>query len=200
MDLKLKPIVLMVFLASSTVLARPRSSNISSTASEKFQEDSAALSSKILNLNEKIDQLQKEMNMLKKQSGMLEENQQNLRKELAANNEKMFKNIITTTDQHISVLSEAFSKNFNDLSEKLTNTFSRIIAFLNAVEKLSHSARGVEKQQTEGIIYEIQAGDVLESIAAKMGVSADAIAKNNFVPDTKNLQAGQMIFIPQTKL
>ncbi|HEX7974961.1 MAG TPA: LysM peptidoglycan-binding domain-containing protein, partial [Anaerolineales bacterium] len=49
----------------------------------------------------------------------------------------------------------------------------------------------------EDVFYMVQAGDTLDSIAAKLGTTARALARINRIPAGQELQAGQRLFIPR---
>ena len=51
----------------------------------------------------------------------------------------------------------------------------------------------------EGIIYTIQKGDTLSSIAKKTGATVKDITNANKIPDPTRIQVGQILFIPAKK-
>jgi LysM repeat protein len=142
--------------------------------------------------------LQMDMKTLELNSSFFNERQKTRIREIAK--EVMSENdTAQIADQNINALSSAFSKAINELSEKLQNVLNRVIAVLNAQQKLSSIVAGTETKQPDGIAHEVKDGETLVSIAIKYDFGVESIKNINFIIDENYLPPGQMLFIPRIK-
>jgi LysM repeat protein len=158
--------------------------------------DVAALRDEVNSLAVEVRHLQTDVNVLKLNVNGISEEQRGKIEKIAE--EVVRKNDPTElVDHHVNVLSLAFSKEINGLSEKLQNVLNRVIAVLNAQQKIGNSIIGTFSKQPDGIAYEVRAGETLDGIAAKHKVTREAIKALNFIVNEDHLPSGQMLFIPK---
>jgi LysM repeat protein len=190
----LKKIVFGVLLSGAVVFGKSTRDTQGAVSN-----DVALLRSEVSSLAAEISRLRADVNALKLNVKVISEEQNVKFEKIEKNVEEMIRknDPVTLVDHHVNVLSSAFSKAINELLEKLQNVFNRIIALLNAQQKVNNSIAGTVSKQSDGIAYEVNAGETLDSIAAKHRVTREAIRSLNFIVDEDRLPAGQMLFIPQ---
>jgi LysM repeat protein len=164
---------------------------------EALGNDVKSIRSTVSNLATEVRRLQSDVDLLKLGADVMNE-ERRVRIEKIAEDVLRKNDPADLVDRRVNALSSAFSKEINGLSEKLQNVLNRIIAVLNAQQKVM-GATDTFRKQGEGIAYEIKAGETLDGIAAKYRVTREAIRDLNFIIDENRLPVGQMIFIPQGK-
>jgi LysM repeat protein len=145
-----------------------------------------------------VQRLQTDVDVLKMNSSTITKEQE-VKIEKIVSDVVQQKDLSGLVDRQVNTLSSAFSKEINGLSEKIQNVFNRIIAVLDAQQKVVTSVANAPSKQPSGIAYEVKAGETLEGIATKYKVSRESVQRINFFIDENRLSAGQMIFIPQGK-
>ncbi|MDR2812547.1 MAG: LysM peptidoglycan-binding domain-containing protein [Puniceicoccales bacterium] len=196
----LKPVVYMLFVASSVIVeGSKKKENFLQQKSpmDELAENMAALRQDINNLTAGMHKLQREVDCLKLQGHSLSENQETQVKKIA---ETTCCDSAGIVDQKVNALSLAFSQEINAMSERINGVLNVIISAINAQRKLSSMIKDSETKQSKGIIYEVEAGETLDGIAAKFTVPKEDIKKLNFIADENHLSRGLVLFIPQGEL
>ncbi|MDR3317432.1 MAG: LysM peptidoglycan-binding domain-containing protein [Puniceicoccales bacterium] len=193
----LRKIIFGTLLLTSFAFTRTQR-NVKETIPNPIETEIVALRTEVSNLAAVVGHLQTDVEVLKLNTNVINE-EQKLKIEKIAEEVVRKNDPASLIDQEINTLSSAFSKEINGLSEKIQNVLNRIITVLNTQQKLTSTVAGTLSKQPEGIAYEVKAGETLDGIAIKHGVTRDDIKKLNFISDENNLTAGQMLFIPQKK-
>jgi LysM repeat protein len=164
---------------------------------EELTRNVTALRKDVNNLISDVRRLQKGVELLKSQGDLLSATQTVQVRKVA---EEVYKrqDIMGIVNQEVNALSLAFSQKINTFSEEVSNAFNAIISVINAQQKLSNVVTGSETKQSEGSVYEVKAGETLDSIAMKFKMTKEDIRKRNFIPDENYLPTGLILFIPQT--
>jgi uncharacterized protein YoxC len=194
----LKRIIFWILALGSVVSARTATKTQETQAVlEALESDVRGMRSVINNLATEVRRLQSDVDLLKLGADVMD-GERRVRIEKIAEDVLRKNDPADLVDRRVNALSSAFSKEINGLSEKLQNVLNRIIAVLNAQQRVM-GATDTFRKQGEGIAYEIKAGETLDGIAAKHRVTREAIRDLNFIIDENRLPVGQMIFIPQGK-
>ncbi|MDR1435398.1 MAG: LysM peptidoglycan-binding domain-containing protein [Puniceicoccales bacterium] len=163
---------------------------------DTLNENMESMRGDINNLADTVHSLKMDMEALRLNSKSFNETQRAQAKEIAG--EAIGENA-KIIDQNINDLSSAFSKVINELSEKLQNALNRIIAVLNAQQKLSSTVAETKTKQPNGIAHEVREGETLIGIAIKYNTAVESIKNINFIIDENHLPPGLMLLIPRTK-
>ncbi|WP_442890849.1 LysM peptidoglycan-binding domain-containing protein [Congregicoccus parvus] len=108
----------------------------------------------------------------------------------------------------ISELERALRSGDKDLAVQLTQQMERLAkqtqSALDALAKSASTRTPAPQMQftplptdVKGVVYVVQPGDTLSSIATKHGAQIRDIQNANQIADPRTLQAGQSLFIPQ---
>ncbi len=85
------------------------------------------------------------------------------------------------------------------MAENFRGVVNRVIYTLNTQQKLYNLLDGMIMKNSEGIAYEVKAGETLDGIAKKFNTTKDMLKSVNFIIDDSRLPAGQMLFVQQPK-
>lgn len=178
------PMLFFLLLTGSLPAQATPGQNPSTVLLANLQQDVQLLQKQVAQIQLEVEDLRRQLQLLQNTSpnaNALDTLQTQYKAEDARNRQE----IITLLSQQIEKLA--------------TQTQNAITALAKSMDAGKAPPRFETNFPKEGITYTVQKGDTLSTIARQFNSTVRDIQNANQIADPKELQAGQVIFIPQAK-